>query len=88
MKPDNSTLADRFAAARQTEQRAAYAAQAAKLEEITKALHGAAMLGCDLQAALRHAGPVEALALYPLIAQARALADGIGALDSALRATE
>ena len=57
-------------------------------EEITKALQGVAMAGVDLQAALRYAGAVEALAIYPLIAQARALADGIGALESALRATE
>jgi hypothetical protein len=66
----------------------AQAAHDAKCEAIIKAQHAAEFLACDLQAALKHASALEALAILPLIRQARELRDGIAALESALSATE
>lgn len=52
-------------------------------EELTKAQHGAGMVGKDLRAALAKATPVEALVLLPLIKKAQELSQDIQELMSA-----
>lgn len=61
------------------------AAAAHRLEALAKAQHDTEFLISDLQAALRGSSALAALALLPLIRQARELRDGIAAVELAMR---
>ena len=54
------------------------------LESITAALDCATFTRRDLQEALKHAGPVEALLLLPMIGRAETLRADLAALREAL----